>query len=356
MNQEPRTKNQLLPTAVLFFISSLGLPWLWSACVLPARSRVVGDRIPASHSEDYWLAERMMLDARRQRQRVWLGDSVVWGAYAAPEDAWPAQTQIRESEDGPVLNLGLNGLHPIALQGMLNSAWRGLRGMQVTVHCNPLWMSSERRDCSSGSPDLQNHALLAPALWDLLPGDDRDISARMQTAVDRSSSLLLFGRHLRMSLFDNQSLARWTTEHPYRIPVAAPSSMLPKRESLYQAVPWEERPGMRLLDSPWVELRRSRQWAAFDSVLNTLHERGNHIRVVVGPLNTHMMTEGCRQRYLALVDQISRRLEQRGESFFVLEPVASDEYADASHPLAAGYRRLAEQLQQAEQQRRSNQE
>jgi hypothetical protein len=82
-------------------------------------------------------------------------------------------------------------------------------------------------------------------------------------------------------------------------------------------------------------------------LLQLLSERGNDVRVVVGPLNEHMMTEGNRAAYRAVRDGVAARLT--GERILNVEPepLPSALYADASHPLTDGYRLLAERLRQS---------
>jgi hypothetical protein len=91
-------------------------------------------------------------------------------------------------------------------------------------------------------------------------------------------------------------------------------------------------------------LDASLQWAAFRRLVELLQARGNEIFVVVGPFNEHMLAEdnlpACRQ----MRDGIATWLDQHQVPHLAPEPLPSLLYADASHPLTAGYELLAKRM------------
>jgi hypothetical protein len=93
-----------------------------------------------------------------------------------------------------------------------------------------------------------------------------------------------------------------------------------------------------------VSLGQSLQWRAFQSVVALLRERGNQVLVVVGPFNEHLMAEENRPAYRRIRDGMVSWLEQNQIPHIVPDLLPALLYADASHPLTEGYRRIAEQI------------
>ncbi|MBQ6351916.1 MAG: SGNH/GDSL hydrolase family protein, partial [Lentisphaeria bacterium] len=61
-----------------------------------------------------------------------------------------------------------------------------------------------------------------------------------------------------------------------------------------------------------------------------------------GTLNPHMQTPKSLARYRKLRAKVAAELAGAGIEVIDLPELASEEYADASHPLAEGYRTLAD--------------
>jgi hypothetical protein len=78
--------------------------------------------------------------------------------------------------------------------------------------------------------------------------------------------------------------------------------------------------------------------------LKWLDDRGNEVFVIVGPLNEHMLSPTSRQTYRQLTQGVADWLRANQIEYYAPDVLPSDEYADVSHPLPAGYQRLAEQL------------
>jgi len=66
--------------------------------------------------------------------------------------------------------------------------------------------------------------------------------------------------------------------------------------------------------------------------------------VIVGPFNGYMMTKECFGHYQAVRSEIESWLEQNKVSYYTALELPRELYADASHPVAAGYRLIAEEL------------
>jgi hypothetical protein len=93
-----------------------------------------------------------------------------------------------------------------------------------------------------------------------------------------------------------------------------------------------------------VEASHSYQWRSFRRTVELLESRGNRVFVLVGPFNTHALTGESQPRYRALLAEMKRWLEQEEVPYYAPPVLPTDLYADASHPLGAGYRRLAKEL------------
>ena len=99
-----------------------------------------------------------------------------------------------------------------------------------------------------------------------------------------------------------------------------------------------------LQDYPWVDLDTSLQWQAFQRVVQVLQKRGNRVFVLVGPFNEHLMTAESKERYQKVKAAVGAWLDSQQIAHAIPEPLPSELYGDASHPLPAGYEKLAHQL------------
>ena len=66
------------------------------------------------------------------------------------------------------------------------------------------------------------------------------------------------------------------------------------------------------------------------------------LTVLVGPFNAHLMTPTSRQEWSLLRAQVVKTLGEKNVPHLVPDVLPSDQFADASHPLAIGYQSLAE--------------
>lgn len=297
-------------------------------------------RIPYSRSEDYWLYQLRIDQAVSSHQVAVVGDSVVWGEYVEPDQTLSHYLGERIGTT-QFANGGLNGAHPLALSGLVQHYTSGVRGTRVVVQCNLLWMSSPERDLQIEKQVHFNHPDLVPQFAPRIPSYKANATDRLGVVFDRNFTFRSWAKHLRIVAFGGQDLPRWTIEHPWSNPLKqAYDHPAAEEQPRPEQISWGQR-GIGQQDLPWIDLETSLQWHAFQSMIGRLVRRNDSVFVVVGPLNEHLLTAASRERYHALVDQVDRWLREERVAHSVPAVLPSDEYADASHPLAAGYARLA---------------
>jgi len=300
-------------------------------------------RVPYALSTDYWLFDRYSRTARGDDVLV-VGDSVVWGQYVAADQTLAAQLG-RLVPGRRFVNLGVDGLHPAAMAGLLRFYGRGIRQRPVLLQCNLLWMSSPRRDLQTAKEFRFNHPTLVPQFFPRIPCYRCSWSGRLDAVVQRSLPLFAWTKHLRLAYLGGKGVPQWSIEHPYRVPFGEVKSGLPEpgRAPRHEAVPWAQK-GLGLQDFPWVELESSFQWARFCKAVGILRDRGNRVFVLVGPFNEHMLAPASRERYVELKRGVVAWLHEEGVPYLAPDALPSELYADASHPLARGYALLAREL------------
>ena len=301
-------------------------------------------RMPHSLSEDYHLAGRHARHAARQSKTLLVGDSAVWGEYVTRRQTLAQCLNGLAGEDR-FANLGASGMHPAALAGLLEYYGRGITNRRVVLHCNLLWTASKRHDLQTEKEQTFNHPALVPQFVPHIPCYDATYSERLANVVERTAPFRSWARHLRVAYFDNKDLPTWTIENPRgnpfaRIPAGPPQ---PSDALRHEPISWTAR-GITEQDFDWVELSTSLQWSSFRRAVEILRSRGNRVFVLVGPFNEHMLTPASRDRYTRRKQEVRAWLDEARVPCYVPDALPTALYADASHPLAAGYARLAEQL------------
>jgi hypothetical protein len=324
--------------AALVLALLAGLPRWWSR--VEPLDAAPDYRIPYASSEDYWLYERHVRRAAAAGQVIVLGDSVIWGEYVAADQTL-SHFLDEQAGSARFANGGLNGTHPLALAGLVRHHARSLSRSRVLVHCNLLWMSSPERDLQVDKELPFNHPQLVPQFVPHIPSYKATVTDRLGIVVDRTLPFRSWVRHLRIAALDGQDLHRWSLEHPWSNPWPRIRAPRPANDPPREApVSWLER-GIQQQDLPWIDLEVSLQWQAFAELIKRLGRRDNELFILVSPLNERMLTAASLQRYRDLVGQVERWLGERGIAYSAPPPLPSPEYADASHPLAPGYARLA---------------
>jgi hypothetical protein len=334
-------------------------------------------RVPYSLGNDYWNYARSCRRLAADDRIVLVGDSVVWGHYVAgdktlshdlnelcradgakrrPPDATAGGTHSVRSAlpleadaraNLRFVNLGLDGVHPAALCGLVEQYGGAISGRRVILNCNLLWISSPRHDLSSEKEFAFNHPGLVPQFSPRIPCYRASLSQKIGTVVGRHVGILGWADHVRIAYFGGENLASWTLEHPYANPAASLMLDLPSPDESPSprpdARPWSVK-GLAKYSPEWVDLDASVQWRFFRRTVEVLERRGNRVFVVVGPYNEHMLTAKGLRTYDVRKEQVAAWLREQGIAHDVPPALPSDEYADASHPTAAGYQRLARRL------------
>jgi hypothetical protein len=150
---------------------------------------------------------------------------------------------------------------------------------------------------------------------------------------------------LQQVYYDKSDIPTWTLDHPYDNPFATVTRGLPPTDDTlrHDPISWTKR-GIKKQDYEWVDPDTSLQWHAFQRAVEILERRGNRVFVLVGPFNEHMLTDESLQRYQKIKFAIETWLREKDVLYLAPEPLPSELYADASHPLREGYVLLAQQV------------
>ena len=317
-------------------------------------------RIPYALSKDYWLYERC-LQRLDPTNIVVLGDSVVWGEFVLRDGTLPHFLNQETGATNLFVNAGVNGLFPLALEGLVRGYGQPLRHRKVLLHGNVLWMTSPKADLSTDKEEPFNHSTLVPQFFPRIPCYRADANERLNAIVERNIPFLGWVSHLQNAYFAQKSIPKWTLEEEGSDPPRSPNVYRNPFSQITLTVPSEppEDP-QRGPRSPrhkpwstnatgtthfeWVAIDQSLQWHAFQHTIELLRERGNDVLVVLGPFNEHLMAVENRPAYRNLRDGIAAWLSQHHIPHLVPEPLPSVLYADASHPLTEGYQLLAQRL------------
>lgn len=314
-------------------------------------------RIPYVLSKDYWLYQRR-LERIAPTNIVVLGDSVIWGEYVLPDGTLSHFLNREGGDTNLFVNSGVNGLFPLALEGLVRCYGRPLQHRKVLLHCNVLWMTSPKADLSTDKEEQFNHAALVPQFFPRIPCYRADASERLNAVVERNIPFFEWVNHLQDTYFGQKSIPKWTLAEDSGDPPRYPNAFRNPFSQITLTVPSEpqndpERGPQSPRHKPWstnaagttqfewVALDKSLQWQAFQRVIETLREQGNDVLVVLGPFNEHIMAEENRPTYRRIHDDIATWFSSNQIPSVVPEPLPSALYADASHPLTEGYQLLA---------------
>ena len=301
-------------------------------------------RMPHDLSNDYWLYARVAGLAAERYDTLLIGDSVIWGEYVTREETLSHYLNERAGAER-FANLGLDGAHPLALGGLVEFYAESVSGKNVLLECNPLWMSSRRADLADDQAAEFNHPRLVPQFAPSVPAYKAEVSPRLSALVERRLPLSQWTAHLQQAYYDRSEIPGWTLEHPYDNPLAPLWRGLPPPDTARRHLPqpWYKS-GIPRQDYAWVDLETSLQWRAFRGLVELLRQRGNRVFVLVGPFNEHLLVPESLARYQRVKAAIASWLVEKKIAHAVPPALPSDQYGDASHPLAGGYERLAERL------------
>ncbi len=332
--------------AALLLVLMMGLvPSIWER--IEPLEDAADFRMPYELSYDYWLYQRHCRRSAGRGDVLVVGDSVIWGPYVTRQETLSHYLAAATGGRRRFANLGLDGAHPAALAGLVNSYGADIAGCDVILHCNLLWVSSPEHDLRKARPAGFNHPALVAQFYPDIPAYDETLSRRIGNVLDRNVTFFAWANHMRASRLGGHDLPTWSLDHPYDNPALAlrPAADVEADKRHHPPLPWNDPSrGIRTQAFDWTNLEQSLQWRFFQATVATLKERGNRVVVVVGPFNEHMMEAESLAVYRRLRDQAAARLRQQGVACCVPPALPSELYGDASHPLAAGYARLAEWL------------
>jgi len=307
-------------------------------------------RLPYELSSDYWLLGRYCRWACSRYETLVIGDSMVWGHYVSKDNTLSHHLNENAGRN-QFANLGVDGIHPAALAGLLKYYGRDIKGKNVILHFNPLWMSSRKHDLQTDKEFHFNHPKLVPQFTPDIPCYKDSYSKRLRAVMERYITFLSWTSHLKIAYFENLALPRWTLEHPYNLPKfeIRPSNagfqLVPAAGGSKFEIPRPEgAAGIAKQDFQWVEPETSLQWGFFQRSVELLKARGNTVFVLVGPFNEHIMKGKSIDTYQKLKSEIKSWLHQNNVPCYIPDALPSNLYVDASHPLSEGYAMLAKEL------------
>lgn len=359
VNEVRLTPRQWLAALIIIALVVLLTPKLWPRFERFDTGRDY--RIPYELSKDYWLYGRRLRQVTAPDKIIVLGDSVVWGEYVAPDGTLSHFLDQATGATNRFINGGLNGLFPLAQEGLVTYYGKSLRRQKLILQCNVLWMTSPKADLSSHKEEQFNHSRLVPQFWPRLSCYAADANERLSAVVQRNVPFLQWVGHLQNAYFSQKSILSWTLEdddgtpphypNVYRNPLAQVALAVPPcpKEDPQRGLrsarhkPWSN-DGQPTTRFEWVPLESSQQWRAFQRVISVLRARGNDVLVVLGPFNEHLLMEDNLPAYRKLRDGISAWLSANHVRAVVPDTLPSALYADASHPLTQGYALLAKRI------------
>ena len=342
---------------------AVATPRLWKQC---ERFDAGADyRIPYALSNDYWLFDWRLQKIADAKPIVVLGDSVVWGEYVKSDGTFSHFLNTAAGEPDRFVNAGVNGLFPLALEGLVRHYGTSLHDRKVIVAWNVLWLSSPEADMQAAKAENINHATLVPQFVPRIPCYQVDANERISAAIGRSVGFMGWVNHLQNCYFHQQSIPQWTLDedaaqtgryaNSAKNPLAEITLVVPSGQAGDAQrgpgspchKPWIESGARRNLFE-WVSPASSLQWAAFQRTADLLRDRGNDVLVIVMPFNEHMIAEKSVAGYTAIHNAVLTWLSEKGVPYVAPNALPSVLYADASHPLTSGYELLAKLVYQAD--------
>ncbi len=301
-------------------------------------------RLSTELRDDYWLFSKWAQKAADQYPILFLGDSVIWGAYSGNDGTLPVylNEQLGRAQ---FANLAMDGLHPVAMAGLLEYYGSAIRNKKVILHFNPLWLSSSRHDLSSEKEFPIHQPRLIPQWYPRIESYRESFDNRLGISIQRYLPYPNLIGHLRFINLEATGFGKWIVEHPYRCPfenlslkIDAESNQItgdPNNWRVHNLVP---------RDFQWLGRDDSFQWKFFVKTVKILRSRDNEVLVMVGPFNPYMMTPASSLRYKKMYTDIISWLSTNQVDYYAVPDMDSDYYADASHPTEEGYKWISRQM------------
>jgi hypothetical protein len=264
--------------------------------------------------------------------------------YVSNDKTLPAQLN-RLLERERIGNLAVDGLHSVAMYGLVKHYASAITNTKAILHFNPLWLNSKRQDLTDEKEFGIHHPRLLPQWFPRIKSYSQDLEAKVRIAGEKYLPHVSLTNHLRLCQFDNKSFGQWVIDNPDRNPFAQLSLRI-DAASKQNASRVEDRQQQDLgvRDWRWVTLTESLQWKYFVKTVRLLQKRGNEVFVMLGSINPHMMTPESLRRYRTLQSELAGWLDQHNPDYFTVPDMPSSFYTDASHPTERGYGAIAEQM------------
>lgn len=301
-------------------------------------------RLPYQLGSDYWFYERYSKLACSKYETVVIGDSVIWGHYV-PKNQTLSHYLNELTGENKFANLGVDGMHPAALEGLLRYYGKDIKNKNVILHLNLLWLSSSKHDLQTDKEFRFNHPKLVSQFKTNIPCYKAPFSSRLGIALERPFTFPAWTSHLNINYFENTNMPGWTMDNPYKNPLSALEPNLPEQD-IYKDTEESESSENRtsVSDFQWVQAQTSLQWKFFRNTLRLLQKRKNKILVLIGPFNENMLTGESLDNYMKLKNEIKNWLEQNSITCYVPSVLPAELYNDASHPTSEGYKLLAKEI------------
>ncbi len=298
-------------------------------------------RLPYYLGEDYFLYKKYATKVSGYNTIPVIGDSVIWGHYTSDTDTLTADLN-REQQNVEFSNLGIDGIHPAVMYGLVDNYCGSLKSRKIIVGINLLWMSSARHDLTGAKNSEINHRALLPQFTETIPAYSPSFDDRLSSVIDRNVPLLLWGNHIRLTRFRGKSLYRWSMDNPdenlldffkpvtgiYEVPAPMDPAKFPRQ------------------NVQWIATGKSLQWRYTLKTVKLLQERGNSVLAVITPFNRYMLNDESARQHELIVNEIKEGLSAEGIKAVIPALPPKDEFADSSHPTGKGYNSIAKELLQ----------
>lgn len=299
-------------------------------------------RIPYALTDHYDLYERYSVLAAPKFDTLLVGDSVVWG-QCADWDGTLSHHLNAQAGGERFANLGLDGMHPVALSMLMQHHAPGIAGRQVVLQCNLLWYISTgirrtREDL------LKNRPNLGPRFGPTVTVYQERFLHLLGMAVSESPALQSALRGAGGLLPERLDILPWILENPYGNPFKNLSFSLPLPETKAPQNPVPYPRGREALQERWDPLEKSLMWLAFRETVAVLEERGNRVTILLGPMNEDALSRESREACSVLKNRIRQWCDAKGIPCVVPDVLPVDLFADICHPTDAGYAELARRL------------
>ena len=300
-------------------------------------------RLPYVNRDNYYFYSRCAEIEVQRSEYLLLGDSAIWGMYASNSGTLSAQLN-RMQKKHRFGNLAIDGLHPVAMQTLMENFGTSIRNRKVLIYFNPLWVNSAKYDLSSKEKFTVNHPELLPQFGNIA-SYEASFDKKAGILLDRKCTFFSQLKHIRNFFYNNGDfkthLVNNGTSNPFsplrrEITAEEKEHKGSSENYLTRRIPvqhWE-----------WVSLAQSRQWKALTDTAKLLQKRGNQVKILIGGINPGLLDEVTLSGLRQLRVEAEKLLAGENISCIMLPELDAKLYADASHPLEPGYAVLAEYL------------